>query len=93
MPLESTVHLQSSPWPRGYTLLSSSLHSQCAIGRSRDRIAKVLGLPEYAISYKVSTKQAYNEQSLTDTIGDTTLGLLSRCKSIDRSQINIIIIH
>jgi hypothetical protein len=30
-------------------------------------------------------------QSLIDTIGDTILGLLSRCKSTDPSQINIII--
>jgi hypothetical protein len=72
-------------------LLSPSLHSQCVVSRSRDRIAEVLGLPEYAISCKVSTKQAYNERSLTDTIEDTTLGLLSRCKSTDQPQINIII--
>jgi hypothetical protein len=90
---ESTVHLQFSPWPRGYTLLSPSLHSQCAVGRSHDGLAEVLGLSEHAVSCKVSTKQAYNERSLTDTVGDTTSGLLSRCKSTDRSQINIIIIH
>jgi hypothetical protein len=88
MPLESTVHLQSSPWPRGYTLLSPSLHSQCAVGRPRDRIAEVLGLPEYPISCKVSTKQAYDERSSTDTIRDTTLGLLSRCKSTELLMIN-----
>jgi hypothetical protein len=88
----STVHLQSNPWPRGYMLLSPSLHSQCAVGRSHDRITEILGLSKHAISYKVSTKQDYNERSLTDTVGDTTLGLLSQCKSTDRPQI-IIFIH
>jgi hypothetical protein len=58
---KSTVHLQSSPWPQGYTLLSLSLHSQCVVGRSHDSITEVLGLPVHVISYKVSKhRRAYN---------------------------------
>jgi hypothetical protein len=91
VPPESTVHLQSNPRPRGYTLLSLSLRSQCAASRSHDGITDILGLPEHVVSCKVSTKRDYNRRSLTDTIGDTTVGLFSRCKSTDRSQINIII--
>jgi hypothetical protein len=33
-----------------YTLLSSSLYSQCVLGLSHNGIAEVLGLPEYVAS-------------------------------------------
>ena len=33
-----------------YTLLSPSLHSQCAVSLSHNGIAEVLGLPEYVAS-------------------------------------------
>jgi hypothetical protein len=93
-PPESTVHLQSSPWLRGYTLLSPSLYSQCAVGHSYVRIIEVLGLSEHVVSYKFSTHTIQSTvPSLTDSVGDTTWGLLSRCKCTDRSQIIIINIH
>ena len=34
----------------GYTLLSPSLHFECAVGLSHNGIAEVLGLPEYVAS-------------------------------------------
>ena len=40
-PPKNTVHHQSSPLPRGYTLFPPSLHSQCAISHSHDRITKL----------------------------------------------------
>ena len=77
----------SSPLPGGYTLLSPSLHSQCASSLSHNGIAEV-GLPEHVASTtKSQTTVAYNERSLINTVGNTTSGLLSQCKLPDRSHI------
>jgi hypothetical protein len=90
--IESTVHLQSSSWLRGYTLLSPSLHSQCAVSRLHDRITEILGLPEHVVSCKVSTHTIQSMVwSLIDTCENTKLRLLSQCKLPVRSQ--FIIIH
>jgi hypothetical protein len=84
---ESTVHHLPAPLlvdsQDGYTILSPSPHSQCAVIVSHNGIAKVLGLPEYVASTaKSRTQQAYNERSLTDIGGHTTLRLHSQCKSV-----------
>ena len=53
LPENIVLHLPASSQmdPQdGYTLLSPSLHTQCAVVLSHNGIAKVLGLPEYVAS-------------------------------------------
>ena len=77
-----------------YTLLSPSLHSQCAVVLSHNGIAKVLGLPDYvANTTKSWTQQAYNERALINTGGALRQdSVLDASKESARSQINFMII-
>jgi hypothetical protein len=63
-PLENTVLYLPAPTQRFHrmgTLLSPSLHSQCAVVLSHNGIAEVLGLPEYVASTaKSQLTQVYN---------------------------------
>jgi hypothetical protein len=80
-----------------YTILSPSLHSQCAVIVSHKGIAQMLGLPEYVASTASHDhRQLYNDRSLIDTSGVTTSRLkLGASQDSARSRFKnmIILIH
>jgi hypothetical protein len=78
-------------WPihnHGYTILSPSLHSQCAVIISHTRIAQMSGLPEYVASTASHDhRQLYNDRSLIDTGGVTTSrSILGTCQDFAWSR-------
>jgi hypothetical protein len=78
----------------GYTLLSPSPHSQCAVVFSSNRITEVSGLLEYVASTtSYDHKQPYNDRSLINTGGVTTSSLkLDASQDSAQSQVKIMII-